>query len=158
MKKKPLRKWRLDFLTWVWFRLASARGEPGHFTSTREGPAQTQMVLDGTWSGKYQWSVSGCPEGSPWCRTELMCLPWFSSSSCHCPYARCIQTQSMGSVQLRKLLDGFGIIMWCSLVIPSIATCLKTRHSIFCLCKAYPQIFLESICPPQCVCVFPFTF
>ena len=33
------------FLDRVWFRLASAQGEPGHFISTREGPAQTQMVL-----------------------------------------------------------------------------------------------------------------
>lgn len=33
------------FLDRVWFRLASAQGEPGHFISTREGPAQTEMVL-----------------------------------------------------------------------------------------------------------------
>lgn len=120
--KKTLRKWHLSFLTRMLFRLASARGEPGHFTSTREGTAQTQMVPDRTWPGKYQWSVTGCPEGSPWCRT---------SSSCHFSYARCIQTESMGSIQLKKLLDGFGIIMWYSLVIPSISTCLKTRRSIF---------------------------
>lgn len=147
--KKTLRKWHLSFLTRMLFRLASARGEPGHFTSTREGTAQTQMVPDRTWPGKYQWSVTGCPEGSPWCRT---------SSSCHFSYARCIQTESMGSIQLKKLLDGFGIIMWYSLVIPSISTCLKTRCSIFLSLQRIFSNISWIYCPSQCVCMYPFTF
>ena len=151
--KKLLRKQRLSFLTWCgsgWLLL----GQKRHISQVlvRAQPRHRRC-----WVGLGLESTAGLSvaalKAHPGVGLKLAHLPLFSSSSCLFPYARCTQTQPMGTTQLEELLDGYGIIMWCSLVIPHISTCLKTRRSIFHLCKEYPQIFLESTGPPQCVCV-----
>ena len=151
--KKLLRKQRLSFLTWCgsgWLLL----GQKRHISQVR---VRAQPRHRRCWVGLGLESTAGLSvaalKAHPGVGLKLARLPLFSSSSCLFPYATCTQTQPMGTTQLKELLDGYGIIMWRSLVIPHISTCLKTRRSIFHLCKEYPQIFLESTGPPQCVCV-----
>lgn len=128
-------------------------GRTGTSHKREWGRSTGKMVLDGLGLGSTGGLAGAALNAHLGAGLKLVCLSLLSSSSCHFPYARCIQTQPMGAIQLEELLDGYGIIMRCSLVIPNISTCLKTRHSIFRLCKEYPQIFLVSIGPPQCMCV-----